>query len=400
MTHSMPDSEPVLEALPIARPAGRPFDPPAELAAIRARDPLTPMIFPDGHRGWLATGHAEVRAVLAHPLFSVRYEIGHYPLADAGSMPPALPGDLLGIDPPQHTRFRKLLAGKFTVRRMRQLTEYLGELTTAHLDAMERAGGPVDLVEAFANPIPALVICEMLGVPAAERGAFRKLVESANSLDVSAEDRMAGFAQGQAYIRELVVAKRAAPADDLLSDLTSSDLTDDELAGVGTLLLGAGLDTTANMLALGTFALLTYPDQLAALRTDPELADPAIEELMRYLTIAHTGSRTALADVEINGRRIAAGQTVALSIQAANRDPNKFDDPDMLDIRRNAVGHIGFGHGAHQCLGQQLARVEMRVALPALLTRFPGLRLAVAPEEVPLRDDMDVYGVYRLPVTW
>ncbi|MFI9401229.1 cytochrome P450 [Nocardia sp. NPDC052316] len=383
--------------LPTTRPAGCPFDPPAELAALR---PLVRMTFPDGHHGWLATGHATVRAVFADPRFSVRYELGHNPLADGGPMPPAMPGDLLGVDPPEHTRYRKLLSGKFTVRRMATLTERVEQITTDHLDAMARDGGPVDLIEAFAFPVPALVICELLGVPSVERDTFREFVAVANDMASSVDERIAAFAEGEKYLRTLVLAKRAEPTDDLLSDLTDTDLTDDELAGIGTLLLGAGLDTTTNMLALGTFALLSHPDQLAELRARPELADRTVEELMRFLSIVHTTSRTAVEDVELDGQLIKAGETVALSTQAANRDPARFDDPDTFDIRRNAVGHVGFGHGIHQCLGQQLARVEMRVALPALVRRFPTLRLAVPADEVPLRHDMDIYGVHRLPVTW
>ncbi|KAA8888076.1 cytochrome P450 [Nocardia colli] len=392
-------NQPLSEAveLPTARASGCPFDPPAELATL---PPLVRMKFPDGHRGWLATGHATVRAILADPRFSVRYELGHNPIADLGPMPPAPPGDMLGVDPPQHTRYRKLLAGKFTVRRMAVLTERVEQITTEHLDAMARTGGPVDLVDAFAFPIPALTICELLGVPAAERDRFRRYVEVANDNNSTGADRSAAFAAVEQHIHTLAVAKRAEPADDLLSDLTDSDLSEDELAGVGALLLGAGLDTTANMLALGTFALLSHPAQLAELRARPELADQTVEELMRYLSIVPTTSRTALADVELDGQAIKAGETVALSIQGANRDPAKFDEPDAFDIQRSAVGHVGFGHGVHQCLGQQLARVEMRVALPALVNRFPTLRLAVPAQDIPLRHDMDVYGVHRLPVTW
>ncbi|MFI6170114.1 cytochrome P450 [Nocardia sp. NPDC051052] len=383
--------------LPRARQPGCPFDPPAELTALPS---LVRMNFPDGHRGWLATGHATVRAVFADPRFSVRYELGHNPLADTGPMPPAPPGDMLGVDPPLHTRYRKLLAGKFTVRRMAMLTERVEEVTTEHLDTMARDGGPVDLVESFAFPVPALTVCELLGVPATDRDTFRQSVAVANDPSVSMDEQISAYAAVVEYLRELVVAKRAAPTDDLLSDLTESDLDDDELAGVGALLLGAGLDTTANMLALGTFALLSHPAQLAELRARPELADQTIEELMRYLSIVHTTPRTARTDVELDGQTIKAGETVTLSIQAANRDPVKFDEPDTFDIRRSAVGHVGFGHGVHQCLGQQLARVEMRVALPALLTRFPTLRLAVPAQDLPLRHDMDIYGVHRLPVTW
>ncbi|MFD9035395.1 cytochrome P450 [Streptomyces sp. NPDC059567] len=392
--------EPV--SLPYERPAGCPFDPPAPLAELRARQPLSPMAYPDGHQGRLVTSHSLVRAVLADPRFSSRYELMHYPMPGGpeGELPPAPPGDMTGMDAPEHTRFRRLLAGRFTVRRMRLLTERVEEITAEHLDAMEAQGPGTDLVQAFAQPIPALMICELLGVPFADREVFQGFVTALMSLDSTPDERMAGMTGLQEYMHGLVLAKRAEPTDDLLSDLTSSDLTDEELTGVGGFLLGAGLDTTANMLAHGTFALLRHPDQLAALRADPDLADQAVEELMRYLSIAHTTVRVALEDVELDGQVIRAGESVTLSIQAANRDPERFEDPDSLDLHRKATGQLGFGHGIHQCLGQQLARVEMRVALPALLTRFPTLRLAVPADDVPLRTDMNIYGVHSLPVTW
>ncbi|UKY51281.1 cytochrome P450 [Streptomyces inhibens] len=393
-----PPTEPV--TLPTTRPTGCPFDPPAELARLRERQPLTRMTYPDGHIGWLATGHSVVRAVLADPRFSSRQELMHHPLADVGALPPATVGDMTGIDAPEHTRYRRLLMGKFTVRRMRELTERVEQITAEHLDAMERQGGPVDLVEAYAQPVPALMICELLGVPYADRELFQRHTTTLLTQSTDQEAQYAALTALQEYLHALVLAKRAEPTDDLLGDLTTSDLTDEELTGIGGLLLAAGLDTTANMLAHGTFALLSNPDQLAALRSDPDLADQAVEELMRYLTVADPAVRSALEDVELDGRLIKAGETVTLSMQAANRDPEKFPDPDTLDLRRKATGHLGFGHGIHQCLGQQLARVEMRVALPALLTRFPTLRLAVPADEVPLRTGMNIYGVHRLPVTW
>ncbi|MCF3104392.1 cytochrome P450 [Streptomyces roseoverticillatus] len=389
-------------SLPTARPAGCPFDPPAGLGALREERPLIPMRYPDGHVGWLATGWSTVRAILADSRFSARYELMHYPLPGGpeGPLPPAPTGDMTGMDAPEHTRYRRLLAGKFTVRRMDALIARLEEITTGHLDAMERRGGPLDLVEAFARPVPALMICELLGVPYADREVFQRHTAALMDQSSSVEEMQAAWTGLQEYIQALVSAKRAAPTDDLLSDLTAGDLTDEELTGLGGFLLGAGLDTTANMLAHGTFALLSNPDQLAALRADPGLAGGAVEELMRYLTVAHTTVRSALEDVEVDGLLIRAGETVTLSLQAANRDPERFPAPDALDLSRRAVGQLGFGHGIHQCLGQQLARVEMRVAFPALFARFPSLRLAVPPEEVPLRHHANIYGVHRLPVTW
>ncbi|MGV9878464.1 cytochrome P450 [Streptomyces sp. NPDC003006] len=388
--------------LPTARPSGCPFDPPTEFARLREERPLTRLAFPDGHVGRLATSHSAVRSILSDSRFSSRYELMHLPYETGLTEPlgPAPIGDLTGLDAPEHTRYRRLLTGKFTVRRMRLLTERVEQVTAEYLDAMERQGPTLDLVQAYAQPIPALMICELLGVPYADREFFQRNTATLMTRGADEEELIAALNAGQEYLHKLVLAKRTDPTDDLLSDLTSSDLSDDELAGIGSLLLSAGLDTTANMIAYGTFALLSNPDQLAALRADPGLADTAVEELMRYLTIAQIGVRTALEDVEVAGQLVRAGETVVVSMEAANRDPERFPDPDTLDLRRKATGHLGFGYGIHQCLGQQLARVEMRVALPALLTRFPALRLAVAPEDVPLRTGMNVFGVHELPVTW
>jgi cytochrome P450 len=392
-----------VQSLPRARSSGCPFDPPKEFGRLREGQPVSRLIYPDGHLGWLVTSHALVCQLLADPRFSSRYELMHDPV-DRGTgiteMPPAQPGDFIAMDPPEHTRYRKLLVGKFTVRRMRQLAERIEEVTAEHLDAMDRHGRSVDLVEAYAQPIPAMTICELLGVPYADRDTFTGHVQVIMSQESAPEEIGAATTGMYEFLGSLVQAKRANPTDDLLSDLTTSDLTDAELTGVGGLLLAAGLDTTANMIALGTFALLQNPDQLAALRADPGIIDQAVEELLRYLSVADPGARTALEDVELGGQLMKAGETVTYSMAAANRDPAKFANPDSLDLRRSTGGHLAFGHGVHQCLGQQLARIEMRVAFPALFERFPTLRLAVAPEEVPMRTNMNIYGVHRLPVTW
>ena len=389
---------------PSARRPGCPFDPPAELIDARRHGPISRYPFPDGHQGWLITGYDLVRSVLADSRFSSRKELMlHHPLIDytGVEVPPAPPGEFLLMDEPQHSRYRKPLVGKFTVRRMRLLAERVEQVTADHLDAMEKAGPPADLVTAFAKPIPAIMICELLGVPYQERGSFQENIDKFMNGETSDEDLIAAYTTTQRYLAELVAAKRANPTDDVLSDLTDSDLTDEELRGMSLVLLAAGLDTTTNMLALGTFAMLRNPAQLAALRADPALADRAVEELLRYLTVAKTFLRTALEDVELGGQTIASGTTVIMSINTANRDPERFDDPDVLDLRRQDGGHLAFGHGIHQCLGQQLARVEMRVAFPALVNRFPTLRLAVPAEEVALRPETaDIYGVKSLPVTW
>lgn len=400
----MTNSVPHLAELPLERPPGCPFDPPTELASLRDEHPLVRLTFPNGHEGWLATGHAIVRNIVADPRFSARQELMHSPLPGPAAMmeaqPPAPPGMFIKMDGAEHARYRKLLTGKFTVRRMRLLAERVEQVTAEYLDAMERQGSSADLVTAFAQPIPALMICELLGVPYTDHEFFRRNVAPLNEPDAPLAEKEAAINALGEYLYKLIVAKRAEPTDDILGELTATELTDEELTSIAFLLLGAGLDTTANMLALGTFALLQHPDQLEILRQDPESIEGAVEELLRYLSIPHTGVRTALEDVEIGGQLVKAGEAVALSVLAANHDPLKFPEPDRLDLRRNAAGHAAFGHGIHQCLGQQLARVQMKVAFTGLVTRFPALRLAVPADEVPLRTVSDIYGVHALPVAW
>ncbi|MFD3660865.1 cytochrome P450 [Streptomyces sp. NPDC058659] len=384
--------------LPTERPPGCPFDPPAELVEARRHGPISRFTHPGGKPGWLITGYDLVRSVLADPRFSSRKDLLN--VVDF-EIPPAPPGEFLLMDDPDHGRYRKPLVGKFTARRMRLLTERVEQITADCLDAMEEAGPRADLVTAFAKPIPTIIICELLGVPYEDRDSFQEQIDTFMGGETGDEELIAAYTATQEYLAQLVAAKRANPTDDVLSELTDSDLTDEELKGISLILLAAGFDTTANMLALGTFALLRNPEQLAALRADPALVDQAVEELLRYLSVAKSFMRTALEDVEVGGRLVEAGTTVVLSYNTANRDPERYADPHVLDIRRQSGGHVAFGHGVHLCLGAQLARVEMRVAFNALLARFPTLRLAVPAEDVVLRPETaDIYGVKSLPVTW
>ncbi|SFP97536.1 Cytochrome P450 [Amycolatopsis arida] len=393
------------DVLPTTR--HHPFDPPAGLAALGDRDTPHRLRFADGHEGWLVTSYALARAVLADPRFSARSELRHSPVRrpradDLGPGGRTPPGFFIGMDPPEHTRFRRLLAGEFTVRRMDRLRPRIEAIVGERLDAMAAAGPPVDLVPEFALPVPSLVICELLGVPYADRDRFQRDSAALLRLDVTDEVATAAVRGLREYLRDLVRRLRAEPGEDLLSALAAGDrLTEDELVGIAFLLLVAGHETTANMLALGTFAALGEPDLLAAFRGSAEDVAAAVEELLRYLSIVHFGvSRTAKEDVELAGQRIRAGECVLAWLPAANRDPERFPDPDRPEPARAGAGHLAFGHGVHQCLGQQLARMELRIGFTALFARFPGLRLAVPAEEVPLRHDMGVYGVHRLPVTW
>ncbi|MEU0517786.1 cytochrome P450 [Streptosporangium sp. NPDC006007] len=392
---------------PITFPVDRsdPFDPPERLRSLRRERPVAPMAYPDGRVGWLVTGYSAARSVLTDPRFSSRRELLcppiDYPAAHEARHP-ADPGQFVRMDPPEHTHYRKLLTAQFTVRRMKQLEPRIQEITGERLAAMAKAGPPQDLVREFALPIPSLVICELLGVPYADREEFQHATAVFLNRESSVEEIRAALDGVTGFFAGLIARKRAEPTDDLFTGLiTDGELNDEELTNIGFILLAAGHETTANMLGFGTFALLRHPAQLAALRADPSLIDNAVEELMRYLSIVHVGPiRAALEDVELEGELIRAGDVVTVSLPAANRDPGHLPDPERLDITRPAGGHLSFGHGVHQCLGQQLARAEMRLAFPMLFDRFPGLRLAVPAEEVPMRDTMSIYGVHALPVGW
>jgi cytochrome P450 len=394
-----------VEHHPTVRP--RPFDPPAELAEYREHEPIRRMSYPDGHVGWLVTSHSLARSMLVDTRFSARSEFKRPPVSRPGADPfygaPALPGWLVDMDAPEHTRVRRQLAASFTARRMRELRPRIDEIVAGLLADMALLPRPVDLVAAFALPVPSLMICELLGVPYDERAEFQHNSETLFSLRATAGEAAAAMDALYAVLRELIAAKAGGQPDGLLHALVADGTLDaEEIAGIGVLLLTAGHESTSSSLALSTFALLSHPDQLAKLTADPALVDNAVEELLRYLTVFHFGvPRTPLVDLEFGGQLLRAGESVTVSLPAANRDPDWFaDDPDRLDVERRTVGHLAFGYGIHQCLGQNLVRMELRAALPALFERFPGLALAVPADEVPLSSDMSVYGVHHLPVTW
>jgi cytochrome P450 len=284
---------------------------------------------------------------------------------------------------------------------MRRLVPRVEEIVAQHLDAMEQAGPPAELVGDFALPVPSMVICELLGVPYEDRAGFtaRSSRQLDSTIDVHERIQLADAAR--AYMADLVARHRADPGDDLLGMLIrehSDEVTDDELIGIGNLLLIAGHETTSNMLSLGTLALLEHPEQLARVRDDPASVDPAVEELLRWLGVVHGGfPRAATQDTTIGGHPVATGELVVSSLAAANRDPAVVEHGDDLDITRPPAPHLAFGHGIHHCLGAPLARIEMRVAFPALLQRFPSLRLAGEPD---FRHRTLIYGLHRLPLAW
>jgi cytochrome P450 len=381
------------------------FDPVEELARARDGEGVVRVVTPSGVPAYLVCRYEDVRQVLSDPARFSR-ALTPFPGSTEVSeeeLPKMRAGRLIGFDPPEHTRLRRMLTPEFTVRRMRRLEPRITEIVQAALDDLERAGKPADLVSHFALPVPSLVICELLGVPYADRSAFQE--RAARLLDTSSptERRLAALREDRAYMAGLVARAQAEPGEDMLGMLVrehGDDLCTDELIGIAGLLLLAGHETTSNMLGLGTLALLRHPDQLAMIRDDPARIEPAIEELLRWLSIAQLPPRTTTTDMEIAGHAIPAGSLVLCSLPAANRDRALIDDPDTLDITRGAAGHVAFGHGVHHCLGAPLARMEMRIAFPALLRRFPGLALADPYEQADFRVFSAVYGLNSLRVTW
>lgn len=392
------------------------IDPAPELRDLPAGPPLPHTELTMGlfrRPAWLVTRYDDVRAVLGDATRFSNRMLGpdRPPAGSRPQVPPPAPppGMLLAYDPPDHTRLRRLLTGQFTVRRMEQLRPRITAIIDEHLDGMQRLGEqhpgePVDLMQAFALPIPSLVICELLGVPYADRAEFQQRSNDQLDFSLSYEQRAEASAQSHAYMAGLVQAQRQHPGDDLLGMLVrehGDELDDAELIGVAALLLLAGHETTASMLGLGALALLEHPDQLAALRDGRVPVEDAVEELMRYLTIVHSGvGRTALTDLMIGGQEIKAGDEVVCSLPLANRDAPFGSDPDRLDLFREPAPHLGFGHGVHHCLGAPLARMEMRLAFPALLRRFPTLRLAVPADQADYRTAFFVHGLHHLPVAW
>ncbi|TDD22686.1 cytochrome P450 [Nonomuraea diastatica] len=383
-----------------------PFAPPPEYGQLRDTDPVSKVRLPDGSTVWLITRYEDVRTVLTSPAFSADATRPGFPaiqpeLRQLFNNPP-----FVRKDPPQHTLERRALIGEFTVKRMKALRPGIQSTVDQLLDDMLRTTPPVDLVQALALPVPSLVICRLLGVPYADHEFFQSATRTLLTRATTREQFTAAMGSLFGYMNELITQKQRHPTDDLLSRLITGhlepagELSRENVLKMCTLLLQAGHETTANMIALGTVTLLNNPDQLAALHADPGLLPGAIEEMLRQLSIADTGSvRIATDDVEISGTTIRAGDGVLALLGAANADPAVFADAETFDLRRGARHHVAFGYGIHQCLGQNLARMELEIVFATLFERVPSLRLATPVTELPYKHD-GAYGVYELPVDW
>jgi len=399
----VPDSVP---EFPMPRSGRCPFDPPPGLKDLQEETPLTKVRLWDGSEPWLVTRYAEQRAILGDSRVSADTDKPGYPTK---ASPAGGEGKLsfIMMDDPEHARLRRMVTAPFAIKRVEALRPAVQRIVDDLIDDMLAGPQPVDLVEAFALPIPSLVICELLGVPYDDHAFFQDNTKTMVHRDATPEQRGRASREVAMYLAGVIGQRLAEPKDDLLSSIAgrieAGEIDHQQATEMALLLLIAGHETTANMIALGTLALLRNPGQLALLREtdDPRLVSSAVEELLRYLHITHLGRRRAVTeDIEIAGQVIKAGEGVIMVNEIGNRDPGVFPDPDRLDITRDARRHVAFGFGNHQCLGQPLARMELQVVYGTLYRRIPTLKLAGALEDVRFKEDAFIYGVHELPVAW
>ncbi|MEU1734344.1 cytochrome P450 [Streptosporangium sp. NPDC020145] len=383
-----------------------PFEPPPGYAELRERPTISKVRLPTGALAWAVTRYRDVRAMLADPRFSSDMRHPGFPVLYEHQVPaPEFSTSLIGMDAPEHTIARRAVAGEFTVQRLRRLRPRVQEIVEEHVERILEGPRPVDLVRAFADPVPLMVICELIGVPYADRDFFLKISSTVMNAP-SPEEGGRAMVELTDYLDALVGDKERDPTDDVIGRLAARPGEPGvpghkDLVGMAFMLLMAGHETPANIIALGTLLLLEHPDQLAALRADPARTPAAVEELLRYFTIAEIAtSRVATEDVELGGAVIRAGEGALALITGANRDPDQFARPDEFDIGRGNHHHVAFGFGGHQCLGQHLARLELQIAFDTLFARIPGLRLAEPVEALRFKDEAINYGVFELPVTW
>ncbi|MCP2253820.1 Cytochrome P450 [Prauserella aidingensis] len=404
-----PDVRAAAPDYPAKRDAACPFAPPPVLRALAEEAPLSRVTIWDGSTPWLVTGHESQRALLGDERVSVDEHRAGFPLFSQ-AMRDTLehrPAMVFNLDGAEHRRLRKILTRAFTAKRVQALRPAIQRITDELIDAMLAGPKPADLVTSLAVPLPSLMICELLGVPYEDRDFFQERSAVGVGGTASAEESGASMQALTEYLIGLVRSKKETPGDDVLSDIaervTAGELSEVEGGLLGLQALVAGHETSANMIALGTVALLRHPEQLALLRDtdDPAVVATATEELLRYLTIPQVGQRRiATADIEIAGEVIREGEGIIIDLPTGNRDPDVFDAPEALDLRSPQGRHQAFGFGPHQCVGQQLARAELQIVYGTLFRRIPTLTPAVEFDEIEFKHDALAFGVHALPVTW
>jgi pentalenic acid synthase len=400
-----------LLAYPLQREC--PYKPAADTARFRDPGPITKVRLYDGKAAWFVTGPAEVRTLLADPRMSSLSTYPNYPVIDerllhmratremAREVEGGFPDVLFGVDPPEHTRQRKMLLPRFTTRKIAKYRPVIQRIVDERLDALLRHGPGADFMFHFAAPVPMMVVCLFLGVPYEEHDVFQGPMRDL-LVPEHAEEALEEFT---GYLDRLIQAKEIEPGDGLLDDLVvthvrAGELTREELVAIALAILMAGTATTTSAIALGTLALLDHPGQFAALSADPTLVPGAIEELLRHINLVEQLARVASEDVEIAGHVIKAGDGILLSCAAANLDPSVTTHPDELDVTRPPSNPLAFSYGLHHCLGHNLARLELDIAFRTLIERVPTLRPAVPVEEIPWYYDFTVSRLKSFPVTW
>ncbi|PRC44949.1 cytochrome P450, partial [Mycobacterium sp. ITM-2017-0098] len=391
------------------RTASCPFAPPKPMLEMNETKPLSRVRIWNGTTPWLITGHEVARTLFADPRVSVDDRIEGFPHWNEHMLSTVnkRPRSVFTSDAEEHTRFRRMLSKPFTFRRVEALRPVIQDVTNECIDEILAGPQPADLVAKLALPVPTRVISDMLGVPYDDHEFFQEHANAGLARYAAADAMQKGAMSLHQYLINLVEEKQANPSEDAVSDLaervTAGEISVKEAAQLGTGLLIAGHETTANMIGIGILALLENPEQAALLRDsdDPKFIANAAEELMRYLSIIQNGQRrVATEDIEIGGETIRAGDGIIIDLAPANWDAAAYPEPDKLDFTRDAGQQLGFGYGRHQCVGQQLARAELQIVFHTVLRRIPTMRLAIPLDEVPFKHDRLAYGVYELPVTW
>jgi cytochrome P450 len=394
-------------SFPFMRDRSHPLDPPPEFGIFRRERPVSQVTLWDGSKVWLVTRYNDAQQVLSDVRFSSVPSQPGYPLISPAVVATKR-GDpsFLRMDPPTHTEHRRMWTPFFAVKRIQEMRPRIQRIIDSAIDEMLAKDPPGDLVQDFGLVVPSLVICELLDVPYSEHEFFQRHSKTIFAINATAEQVAEARAAISEFWRQMIDAREKNPGNDLVSQVIINEigngrLTKTELVAMVSLMLAAGHETTANMIALGTVTLLQHPDQLNAIKANPALTPAAVEELLRYLTVAQNGlGRAATEDIEVGGQFIRKGDGVLVLLAAANRDEAVFENSEALDIQRTPHRHMSFGAAIHQCIGSPLARAELQMAFDTLFKRVPTLHLAVAPEAIKYKFDSLFFGVHSLPVSW
>jgi cytochrome P450 len=386
---------------------GCPFAPPEEYAELRAEDPVARVTLPTGRPAWVLTRYDDVRTLLSDPRVSADIRRPSFPALGKGEQEAgARLRPFIRTDPPEHTRYRRMLLPQFTARKARAMRPAVQSIVDGIVADLLAAPQPADFVALYANAVSTSVICELLGIPTENLEFFRDVTRVSGARTSTAEEVAEALNGLFALLSDLIAQRQQSPGEDLLSKLVTDylltgELTMPELLSTAGITINAGRETTTSMIALSTLLLLRRPDLMDQLRADPSLMPSAVEELLRVLSVADSiPLRVAAEEISLPGRTIPADDGVIGLLAGANHDPSRFPDPQAVDFRRPDNQHLAFGYGAHLCLGQHLARLELEVALQAVIHRIPALRLAVPFEEVVLKHDSATFGVEQMLVAW